>query len=104
MQFYTGNPLRVLEAQHQSCGVRGQRQAGVMTPGHRDPGRLRGARQYQPACTRAGSNDSIMAPKQGTPPLEAARPLPGDQRVCGRGAVGHMSGQRSEGAASTGNE
>ena len=49
------------------------RPSGVTTRWHRDPGRLRGARQYQPACTLvwsglSGSKDSIMAPMQGRPP------------------------------------
>ena len=80
----------------------GQRLASVTTRWHQDPGRLRGAGQYQQACTRAGSTDSKMAPKQGRPPLEAASPLRGDQRGCGEGAMGRRSGQRYEGTAGTG--
>ena len=78
------------------------RPAGVTTRRHQDPARLRIARRYQPACTRAGSKDSIMAPIQGRPPREAPCPLPGDQRWCCRGPVGGMCGQRCEGAASAG--
>ena len=60
------------------------RPAGVTTRWHRDPGRLRGARQYQPACTLvcfglSGSKDSIIAPMQSVPPWKAPCPVPGDQ-------------------------
>ena len=102
VQCYPGSPQRDVEAPHPAYGGRGQRPAGVTTRWHQDPDRLRGAQQYQLACTRAGSTDSTMAPKQGTPPWEAASPLHGDQRGCGDEAMGSRSGQRSEGAASTG--
>ena len=78
------------------------RPAGVSTHWHRNPGRLCGARQYQPVYTRAGSKDSIKAPMQGRPPWEAPCPLQGDQRWCSGGAVGRMGGQCSDGAASAG--
>ena len=100
LQYYTAMPLRDAPVVRRSESA--PRPAGVTTCWHWGPGRQRGARQYQPAYTRAEPKGSIMAPMQGRPPWKAPCPLPGDQRWCSGGAVGRMGGQRSEGAASAG--